>query len=96
MIKKAQRAAGVAIDLEDSIETAQAVYTELAVYLTSPKFHDDPTVQVADVLRRIQSLQESLLDAASEVREIRELLATKAAPVEPSLAEAAYTGGFKD
>lgn len=31
--------------------------TDLMVYLTSSKFHEDTTVQVGDVLRRLETLR---------------------------------------
>lgn len=40
---------------------AQDVLTDLVSYLTSPKFHQDTTVQVNDVLTRIQDARSALL-----------------------------------
>jgi hypothetical protein len=37
---------------------------DLISYLSSSTFHEDPTVQVADVLRRLQPLRDRLADIA--------------------------------
>ena len=50
----------------ERITEIQSTYNELISYLLSSKFHNDPTVQVADVLRRIQPIQSSVLDAFSD------------------------------
>lgn len=36
---------------------------ELTLYLLSPKFHSDPTVQVQDVLNRLQGVRDAILGA---------------------------------
>lgn len=44
-----------------NIKDAQAALNELCGYLLSPKFHNDTTVQVADVLRRLQPVRDALM-----------------------------------
>jgi hypothetical protein len=34
---------------------------DLQAYLQSPKFHDDPTVQCADVMRRLAEIKHALM-----------------------------------
>jgi hypothetical protein len=56
----------------DIIREAHETYVELATYLSSSKFHEDPTVQVADVLRRLDPLVARLRDAFTD-KEINRL-----------------------
>ena len=44
--------------------------TDLKVYLTSAKFHNDPTVQVADVLRRLEEAERFADQLAAEQSEM--------------------------
>jgi hypothetical protein len=46
------------------IAAMDAELTELRRYLTSAKFHEDTTVQVADVLRRLDNVTFAATDAA--------------------------------
>jgi len=39
------------------LQEIEGEIVDLICYLISPKFRDDPTVQVSDVLRRIQPLR---------------------------------------
>ena len=48
-------------ELRTDKKAARETLTELYSYLTSPKFHEDPTVQTADVLRRIEPARSALL-----------------------------------
>jgi hypothetical protein len=41
-------------------QKAMEEVTDLRAYLQSPKFHDDPTVQVADVLHRLQYIADAI------------------------------------
>ena len=45
------------------LEALRAGLRGLRGYLTSPKFHEDPTVQVADVLRRLEAVEQVARDA---------------------------------
>jgi hypothetical protein len=60
---------GVQRDAHTLAEQATTEILELVSYLESSKFHQDPTVQVADVLRR-------LAPALSTVRDIAEVTRT--------------------
>lgn len=44
---------------------AKLALDELTAYLLSPKFHTDPTVQVQDVLNRLDAVKSALLGADS-------------------------------
>ena len=44
-------------ELKLEILKAHEAITELRAYLQSPKFHQDPTVQTADVLRRLEEVR---------------------------------------
>ena len=44
-------------ELKHDILEAHETITELRAYLQSPKFHQDPTVQTADVLRRLEEVR---------------------------------------
>lgn len=49
--------------------------SDLSVYLMSSKFHEDPTVQVSDVLRRIadaKSLSDRLLTEQTDLNNNKE------------------------
>lgn len=46
--------------LKSEIKKASQALTELTAYLVSPKFHLDTTVQVADVLRRLDEVKRTL------------------------------------
>lgn len=50
-------------DLAIEIAAYVSMLAQLRAYLCSQKFHDDPTVQCADVLRRIDS---TALDSARD------------------------------
>ncbi|WP_391349543.1 hypothetical protein [Azospirillum sp. A23] len=41
----------------EALETVDETVLDLFRYLTSTKFHEDTTVQVADVLQRLQPLR---------------------------------------
>lgn len=41
--------------MDEDLTVAADALAELYLYLNSEKFHDDPTVQVADVLHRLSS-----------------------------------------
>jgi hypothetical protein len=43
-------------ELKLEINKAHLALTELRAYLQSPKFYEDPTVQTADVLRRLDEV----------------------------------------
>lgn len=51
----------------DRINAAKQELLELVTYLNSSKFHNDTTVQVADVLRRLEPARNSLLDAFTDI-----------------------------
>ena len=53
-------------DLKLEIIKAQEAITELRAYLQSPKFHQDPTVQTADVLRRLEEVRLNPDEAVAE------------------------------
>jgi len=44
---------------------------DLLVYLASDKFASDPTVQVADVQRRLRAASFAALDAADQANEVK-------------------------
>tara|TARA_R100001126_G_C4725665_1_gene101381 strand:+ start:134 stop:343 length:210 start_codon:yes stop_codon:yes gene_type:complete len=44
-------------ELKHDILEAHEAITELRAYLQSSKFHQDPTVQTADVLRRLEEVR---------------------------------------
>jgi hypothetical protein len=48
-------------DAREQCGIALQLVVDLQVYLTSSKFHNDPTVQCADVLRRIAEIKSALL-----------------------------------
>ena len=48
-------------ELKADKAVADKVLTSLVGYLTSSKFYDDPTVQVADVLRRIEDARTAVM-----------------------------------
>ena len=53
-------------ELSDDKREARQELDELWRYLQSSKFHDDPTVQVADVMHRLMNLRLVLLARAYE------------------------------
>jgi hypothetical protein len=48
-------------DARAQMRDALQLLLDLQRYLMSPKFHDDTTVQCADVLRRIADIKSALL-----------------------------------
>ena len=44
----------------------RASITDLLIYLSSPKFHQDPTVQVADVFLRIRECEQRTQDLIAD------------------------------
>jgi hypothetical protein len=50
------------MDARDSLENFRA-------YLQSSKFHTDPTIQVQDVLNRLECLRECLTETYYEIKE---------------------------
>lgn len=53
-------------ELKIEIIEAHEAITELRAYLLSPKFHQDPTVQTADVLRRLEEVRLNPDEAVAE------------------------------
>lgn len=49
-------------DLANAIIDSKTALDELVSYLCSPKFHTDTTVQVQDVLSRLEPLKSAVLD----------------------------------
>jgi len=47
-------------ELTDSLDAANRLVSELMVYLQSPKFHSDTTVQTKDVLDRLSAIRMEL------------------------------------
>jgi hypothetical protein len=45
----------------ETIEQIREAYQDLLIYLVSPKFHNDTTVQVQDVLNRLQPIRSALM-----------------------------------
>lgn len=54
------------------IRTAYSELIEVYQYLVSEKFHNDPTVQVADVMRRLDPVRMTLISGESD-RDINRL-----------------------
>ena len=50
------------LDARDCLENFRA-------YLQSSKFHEDPTIQVQDVLNRLECIRECLTDTYFEIKE---------------------------
>ena len=50
------------LDARDNLDNLRA-------YLQSSKFHEDPTIQVQDVLNRLESLRECLTDTYFDIKE---------------------------
>ena len=55
---------------DTSLDYIDEKMLELIVYLQSPKFYDDPTVQVADVLRRLEPMRSELCNHYCDRRSI--------------------------
>jgi hypothetical protein len=55
---------GIQRDAHTLAEQATTEILDLVSYLESPKFHSDPTVQVADVLRRLTPALSTIRDIA--------------------------------
>lgn len=64
-----EHAAGVVREVLAHQRWIRSELNELRVYLTSPKFYQDTTVQVADVLRRLEAAEVAAADAAALVRD---------------------------
>ena len=50
--------------LAAQVEAYKQEIRDLIAYLQSPKFHDDTTVQVADVIRRLREAEQAAGGAA--------------------------------
>ena len=55
---------------DTSLDYIDEKMQELVIYLQSPKFYDDPTVQVADVLRRLEPMRSELCNHYCDRRAI--------------------------
>ena len=59
----------VAASYTEQILDARDSLNNLRAYLQSEKFHTDPTVQVQDVLNRLECLRECLSETYYEIKE---------------------------
>ena len=55
---------------DTSLDYIDEKMLDLVVYLQSEKFYDDPTVQVADVLRRLEPMRSELCNRYCDRRAI--------------------------
>lgn len=79
LYEKVTAARDLALEGASANWSAKLALDELTLYLLSPKFHLDPTVQVQDVLNRLDAIKSALLDADSATMRT-------AATLRPSLA----------
>jgi hypothetical protein len=54
--------------VQDNADKANNALVDFYIYLSSDKFHNDPTIQVADVLRRLDMIREHLNVIRDEVQ----------------------------
>ena len=59
----------VAASYTEQILDARDCLNNLRAYLQSDKFHNDPTIQVQDVLNRLEPLRECLSETYYEIKE---------------------------
>ena len=52
---------GQRVDLLEAIVDAQCAANELLAYLESPKFFNDTTVQIKDVMARLEPVRDALI-----------------------------------
>lgn len=54
--------------IKQALDVYDGEVDELVRYLTSPKFHEDTTVQVQDVLNRISAARTAVVDVLDKLR----------------------------